>query len=133
MRIKKIEWVDHTDRKALSWFNSSLPFRHEARVAKSPDEWFRWSIRRGTSLIVCGMAPTVDIAKEECQKAWEEIVNVALEPSSIFVVTDATVVQGVCTSKDELDRFLGEYDGYPSVDEFVINPDGSVVEVEYED
>lgn len=140
MRIKEIEWIDRTDRKVLSWFNSSLPFRHEARVAKSPDEWFRWSIHRGTSLIVCGMAPTVDLAKEECQKAWEEIVKAALEPIALYVISTEEGIDSICTSADEAKlrqqevmACSGCMEGFVIVEEFVVDLDGNVTEVEYEE
>ena len=79
MRIKKIEWREHTKNDGSSWFSSTLPFQYHVSVMATSDHQFNWNVSNWRCDIVGGIVPTVEQAKDACQVAWEKMVMEAIE------------------------------------------------------
>lgn len=74
-----------------------------------------------------------------CQAAWEDIVKEALEPIDLYVISTEEGIDSICTSADEAKlrqqevmACSGCMEGFVIVEEFVVDLDGNVTEVEYE-
>jgi hypothetical protein len=135
MGIKEIEW----DRSGIIQ-TASLPFGYTADICPRTDGFYQWSIRRGPALIKGDYTITQDGSELACQAAWEDIVKEALEPIDLYVISTEEGIDSICTSADEAKlrqqevmACSGCMEGFVIVEEFVVDLDGNVTEVEYEE
>lgn len=137
MRIKKIEWKNEFGGII---FNPKLPFGYRAETLPLLSQICSWAIYKEQRFIDGGVVPTLNEAQTACEKAWEEIVKEALEPSDLYVISTEEGIDSICTSADgaklrqqEVMACSGCMEGFVIVEEFVVDLDGNVTEVEYEE
>ena len=151
MRIKKIEWITIDDKS-----DPSSPVGKLVKTADLPigcvalirqyQACYRWMIKV-VDLSVAFLPPievgetdSIEGAKKACQATWEKMVKEALEPIALYVISTEEGIDSICTSADEAKlrqqevmACSGCMEGFVIVEEFVVDLDGNVTEVEYEE
>lgn len=144
MGIKKIDFVNEQGDRD-DYFCTELPTGQYATVEMVSEdigfgEQWNWEISVGEYTKKCGTEESKDLAIKACQAAWEKMVKEALEPIALYVISTEEGIDSICTSADgaklrqqEVMACSGCMEGFVIVEEFVVDLDGNVTEVEYEE